>query len=252
MKPKKSYTIWISQRTGSTLLCKALASTHIAGKPGEWLSDYVNYDLISYYSVSNHIQLQERLWSLGTSKNGVFGLKAGICNPHFSEMIKTFRKFPTCPPDTEHPHEVWEAAFPNHKHVFMTRRNKVRLAVSWWKAIKTGEWHRERGSHPDPIDLEGEYLFEAIDHLFAEASFRESAIQEFFNTGDIIPLTVVYEDFILDYENCVKQILEYLEIPYDSTLNIDPPAFEKLADETSEVWVQRHRQEKQKGWENYW
>ena len=37
MKPRLSYTIWFSQRTGSTVLCKALESTGIAGKPNEWL-----------------------------------------------------------------------------------------------------------------------------------------------------------------------------------------------------------------------
>ncbi len=36
MKPKLSYTIWFTQRTGSDLLCKAHQGTGIAGKPDEW------------------------------------------------------------------------------------------------------------------------------------------------------------------------------------------------------------------------
>ncbi|WP_342799609.1 Stf0 family sulfotransferase [Hyella patelloides] len=36
--PKLSYTIWFSQRTGSTLLCRALESTGIAGNPSEWVT----------------------------------------------------------------------------------------------------------------------------------------------------------------------------------------------------------------------
>ncbi|WP_371263809.1 Stf0 family sulfotransferase [Paenibacillus sp. UNC496MF] len=36
MKPKQSYAIWFAQRTGSTLLHRALASTGMAGDPGEW------------------------------------------------------------------------------------------------------------------------------------------------------------------------------------------------------------------------
>ena len=37
MVPQLSYTIWFSQRTGSSLLCNALESTGVAGKPNEWL-----------------------------------------------------------------------------------------------------------------------------------------------------------------------------------------------------------------------
>lgn len=36
MEPKLSYTIWFTQRTGSTLLCQALEGTGIAGVPNEW------------------------------------------------------------------------------------------------------------------------------------------------------------------------------------------------------------------------
>jgi len=48
MKPELSYTIWFSQRTGSTLLCKALASTRIAGNPNEWLYAPDNVDLLAH------------------------------------------------------------------------------------------------------------------------------------------------------------------------------------------------------------
>ena len=81
---------------------------------------------------------------------------------------------------------------------------------------------------------------------------RECVAQDFFESGHIIPLTVVYEDFIADYEGTVKRILEFLEISYETSLLIAPPAYEKLADEISERWVQRYRREKQMGWANYW
>ncbi len=39
MKPKSSYTIWFSQRTGSSLLFRGLQSTGVAGHPWEWLTE---------------------------------------------------------------------------------------------------------------------------------------------------------------------------------------------------------------------
>ena len=266
MKPKLSYTIWFSQRTGSTLLCRALESTDIAGKPREWLSDD---NLLKKYQLNSYAELQQRLWQLGTTSNGVFGVKTGAYNPYFKNLIDTFKQFPGCNSECNNPIEIWNIAllgarslapcvdagshrFPNCKHIYMTRRNKVRLAVSWWKAIQTQEWRRKQGQLPASIDLKDKYSYEAIAHLFAECSMREAAIQEFFDLGAIVPLTIVYEDFILSYEETIRSILNYLELPDAETVTIAPPPLQKLADDVSENWVQRFRQERQQGWQHYW
>ena len=249
MKPKLSYAIWFSQRTGSTLLCRALQSLEIAGKPSEWLN---SSDLFDKYQLSNYTELQQRIWQLGTTPNGVFGIKGGIFEPYFSQIIKTLKHFPGCDSHTQNRIEIWNNAFPNCKHIYMTRRNKVRLAVSWWKAIQSEEWHREKGKLPLSADLEDKYSYDAVNHLFAECSMREAAIQEFFSEGSILPLTIVYEDFILAYESTIRTILSYLELPNIQNVFIPDPPLERLADDISQGWVQRFRQEKQRGWQNYW
>ena len=251
MKPKLSYTIWFSQRTGSTLLCRALASTGIAGNPSEWLS---SENLLGEYQCDNYAELQQRLWELGSTSNRVFAVKGGICNPYFRNLLNTLKQFPGCDGKSQNAVEIWENALgarSQHKHIYMTRRNKVRLAVSWWKAIQTQEWHRQYGSS-QIVNLENEYSYEAIDHLFAECSIREAAIQDFFNSGSIIPLTIVYENFIFAYEETIRNILNYLELPNTEEVSIAPPPLQKLADDVSQQWVQRYRREKQQGWNNYW
>lgn len=245
MKPRLSYTIWFSQRTGSTLLCKALEATGIAGIPNEWLLNVFKSDYSSTFS--HPAQLQSNLWKFGSTANGVFGLKHSFHEPHFSQLIETFRAFPGCPPDETNRARIWEHAFPNHRHVFMTRRNKVRLAVSWWKAIKSEEWHRLAGVSPKSADLGNAYSFDAIHHLFRECSMREAGIQEFFSEGSIVPFTIVYEDFIQEYEMTVRKTLAFLGQD-ESDLQISPPALERTADEISEEWVQRFRKELQQGW----
>jgi LPS sulfotransferase NodH len=145
--------------------------------------------------------------------------------------------------------KIWEHALPNHKHIFMTRRNKVRLAVSWWKAIKTQEWHRLSGEHPKSVDLTDAYSFDAIHHLFRECAMREAGIQEFFSEGNIAPLTLVYEDFIAGYEKTVKKVLEFLELE-TANLQIASPSLARTADAVSEEWVGRFREELQTGWQN--
>ena len=254
MKPKLSYAIWFSQRTGSTLFCRALQSLDIAGKPSEWLGCYnpPDFSLLNKYRLNSYAELQQHIWQLGTTQNGVFGIKVSIFEPYFSKIINTLKQFPDCNSHTNNRVEIWHNTFPNCKHIYLTRRNKVRLAVSWWKAIQSDEWHRETGKSPTTKDLKDKYNYEAIAHLFAECSMREAAIQEFFSEGKIIPLTIVYEDFILDYQQTIKSVLSYLELPNIENISISPPPLQKLADQVSETWVQRFRTERQQGWQNYW
>src|SRR5512142_2972957 len=173
MKPRLSYTIWFSQRTGSTLLSTALEGTGIAGKPGEWLYAPEAADLLQYYGASNYAELQEKFWGLGSTTNGVCGLKFSFYEPYFSGIIERMRVIPGCPAGGSRA-DVWGHAFPNSRHIFMTRRNKVRLVVSWWKAIKTSEWQRRYGQTPSRLDLRDAYSFEAIRHIYQEASMREA------------------------------------------------------------------------------
>lgn len=247
MKPRSSYTIWLSQRTGSTLLCKALESTGIAGKPHEWFN--CQPDLLTFFHQSSHADLQEYLWKLGSTENGVFGINHSYYEPHFSQLIETLRKFPACPPGETRRTAVWEHIFPKHRHIFMTRRNKVRLAVSWWRAIQSGEWHVPTEEQRKPVDLSNAYSFDAINHLYNECSMREAGIQEFFAEGGIKPLNIFYEDFVQDHDGTVRTILDYLELDSRSAI-IAPPALTKLADAISEEWTQRFREEQQEDWQN--
>jgi trehalose 2-sulfotransferase len=244
MKPSLSYTIWFTQRTGSTLLCKALEETDIAGVPHEWLHTWLDDQ-----HLHDPAELQWRLWEYGSTTNGVFGLKHSFHEPHFTQLIETFRKFPDSPATEVNRVRIWENAFPNHRHIFMTRRNKVRLAVSWWKAIQTAEWHRLAGESPKSLELSDAYSFDAIHHLYCECSMREAGIQEFFAEGNIVPLTIVYEDFIQEYEKTVRKVLKFLDL---DTINVEipTPLLANTADQFSEEWIQRFRRECQEGWKN--
>ena len=78
---------------------------------------------------------------------------------------------------------------------------------------------------------------------------REAGIQEFFSEGKIVPLTIVYEDFIQEYEKTVRKVLEFLGLDPIS-LKIPSPSLAQTADDLSEEWVQRFREELQNSWEN--
>nr|MBS1249400.1 Trehalose 2-sulfotransferase [Chloroflexota bacterium] len=249
LKPRLSYTIWFTQRTGSTLLSRALELTGVAGIPNEWLNNAGEQDLVEFYDFSNPSDLQEHLWEIGSTSNGIFGVKVSYYEPFISRVLATFRRFPGCP-QVKYPRpEIWHHAFPNCRHIYMTRRNKVRLAVSWWKAAQTQEWHREKDATPNSENKKVEYHYDAINHLYNESSMREAGIQEFFSEAGIVPLSIFYEDLIQEYETTVKRVLAYIDLESEK-IEIPAPYYEKLADEVSDEWVQRFREERQKEWPN--
>ena len=116
MKPKLSYTIWFTQRTGSTILCKTLESTGIAGNPREWFN--CPPDLLSTFRKADHAELQAYLWKLGTTANGVFAINHSFYEPHFSQLIETLKKFPARPAEETNRTRVWENVFSNHRAYF--------------------------------------------------------------------------------------------------------------------------------------
>lgn len=87
MPPRLSYTIWFTQRTGSTWLCEALGSTGIAGRPGEFLNHASPGDALKHYDASSPSEFLERVHELGSTGNGVFGIKQGYSEPRFGSML---------------------------------------------------------------------------------------------------------------------------------------------------------------------
>ena len=241
MPPKLSYTIWFTQRTGSTWLCEALASTGVAGRPGELLNHASAADALKHYNTNDPAELLEQVLQLGSTPNGVFGIKKGYTEPSFGSILEMLT-------GTEGPRLArWERAFPNHRHIFMTRRNKLRLAVSWWRAIKSGEWHRRRGQVPSGADLSDGYDALAIDRLMQEAVVREAGIQELFSEAGIVPTQIVYEDALLDLGGTVNIVLRALDLPPVAG-DFSSVDLEKTSDTLSEDWVQRFRRDRQDGW----
>jgi trehalose 2-sulfotransferase len=247
--PRQSYILWFSQRVGSTLLAQTLEDTAIAGRPREWLN--VPGDVVAKYGVANAGELRDVLWREATTDNGVLGLKYGMAAGSHARLTEIMAGVLPVPSPRS---AVWQAFFPNCRHIFLTRRNKVRLAVSWWRAIKSNEWHRIRQPGPDDAairprpDLRDQYDYDAIEHLLVESNLREAAMQEEFDAWGIVPHTVVYEDMIAAYATTVRAVLEAIDAPARDHIEIPPPAHDKIADAIAEDWVQRFRRERQATW----
>lgn len=136
--------------------------------------------------------------------------------------------------------------FPNMKFIYLTRRNKVEQAISWWKAAQNNHYHTT--DHAKMPETELVYDFDAITQLINEVIMQEAAHQDFLNKINVVLLTLVYEDYIQYMRGTVQKIIDFLEIEADYTFQ--EPQLYKMADSITKEWAQRYRQELQDGWTN--
>jgi LPS sulfotransferase NodH len=237
--PATSYVVWHTQRTGSTLLCTTLDATNVAGRPDEWPEDRLTH------TTDNASKIRDDLWSRQTTSNGVLGVKFGYYEPTIESFFRLFGQAGRA--QRAEWREAWESVFPNCRHVVMTRRDKNRLAVSWWKSINGGPGHVSQDGTPlpwqddvpsTPAGLAECYDFEAIRALITEVGQREAGIQDLLSELQVPPLTITYEDFVADYDETVRDVLEFLDLN-NSVSEIPPPLLATTSDDVNEQWLQR-------------
>jgi LPS sulfotransferase NodH len=268
MHPRCSYLICATPRSGSTLLCEALINTGLAGRPEEYFESLkesgrprrpLEYftgvedtELIAllggsegpppaYPTHTDYSEYLTRTIEQATTPNGVFGAK--VMWGYLDDFVSNLR---TIPQYSNQPvPQLFASIFPNLHYITVIRRDKVRQAVSLWKAIQTQAWKLDEDEHPGekhhhrPLT----FNFAAIDHLKRQVEAHEAAWQQFFAQNNIDPFTVIYEDFVTAYEETALQILRYLDIALPDRPLFGARRMKQQADALSEQWIQRYHDE---------
>src|SRR5215472_12960916 len=102
--------------------------------------------------------------------------------------------------------------FPNLRYIWLTRRDKVRQAVSYYRAIKTGEWWKIAGVHRENPQPEPKFDFDYIRRLETLILQQEWKWQKYFEEFDIEPLVLIYEEFSSNVRMTIQEVLTYLQI----------------------------------------
>ena len=71
--------------------------------------------------------------------------------------------------------ELLATVFPDLRYIYVTRRDKVRQAVSLWKAIQNSIWGQQEGSPAPQANHKLVFHVEAIDHLLRRTVDHEEA-----------------------------------------------------------------------------
>ena len=265
--PMLSYLVCATPRSGSTLLCELLDQTGVAGHPEEYFEALrhsgVPRQPHEYFDRSRHANIIRRLafrempdgvlrspnplwdpnnygpylqWVLeqGTTPNGVFGAKLmwGYLGD-FATSLRTLDGMAGWPVP-----ELLAQAFPGLRYIQITREDKVRQAVSLWKAVQTQAWRRENGDR-EAAAATPVFSFRAINYLMRELTAHDASWDAYFLGLGRPPLKLTYEELAADQGPVVRRVLEHLGIPAPQPLKLPEPRLSVQADEISEDWVRR-------------
>jgi LPS sulfotransferase NodH len=257
-----------TQRSGSTLLCRLLSQTGVAGHPQEYfearaatgrpphpgdflegipatglgIRDDVRPPAAPAYSslegLSDYRAHLARTLATGTGANGVFGAK--IMFNQLAEVHVLAGTLPEYLGLTGAP--LLQAILGGGRvdYVWARRRDLVRQAVSMWRAIQTRSW---RGDE-DPDTRTPEYRFEAIDALRRRFEADEAGWDRFFTAYEIAPLIVSYEDALeADRQATVARVLHHIGVTAPGA-PIDPEPIARQADALSDEWVDAYHRDR--------
>ena len=118
----------------------------------------------------------------------------------------------------------------------ITREDKVRQAVSLWKAVQTQAWRKDAGDGPK---VAPEFSFRAINYLVRLLTAHDASWDAYFLGLGHDPLKVTYEELAAEPEPTVRRTLEHIGIDVPETLEISGPRLQVQADSLSEDWVTR-------------
>ena len=240
------YLVLATPRSGSTLLGQGLQASGLAGDPKEffghkmpfWMERWRTPALPAYAA---------RLSQVRATPNGVFGAK--LLYRQLLHLESLARQEPELA-ELSLP-EILDRLFPNLHLVWVTREDKVRQAISWFKARQTGVWGQDQGqSAPklgrawrlgdEPLEPGGlAFDYDGIAALVRQAKTEDAAIDQFFATSGIEPFRVVYEEFAPRYEETILALLRWLGVTPPLDLILPNPRTVKLADDRTDEWVAR-------------
>lgn len=263
-----SYLVCATPRSGSTLLCELLDQTGVAGHPEEYFEALRHSGVPrrphEYFDPDRHANIIERLafrempdgvarpanplwnpsdygrylnWALdeGTTPNGVFGAKLmwGYLGD-FATLLRSIEGMADLPLPA-----LLTRAFPGLRYIQITREDKVRQAVSLWKAVQTQAW-RQSDPRNSAAVREPVFSFRAINFLVRLLTAHDASWDAYFlGLGQPPQLKVTYEELAADPGPVVHRVLEHLGIPAPDPLPLGSPRISVQADELSEDWIRR-------------
>ena len=249
--PAGTYIICTNPRSGSWLLSDGLAATHVAGNPREWFNTGEEQQHRARWRMEHSTDLDFANYlrsakAESTTGNGISGIKM-----HYYQ----FAQLPEKMAAITGPHgltaaELMPKVFPNAKYIWLTRRDKVRQAISFLLASNSNQWWSIQGYPPDqPSEsaADGQFDPQAIARMERLLEEHDSLWQSYFENSRIAPLRIEYDDLVAGYAGAVASVLKWLGIPNAETISVPPSSLQRQSNARNEEWFTRYTALKNEG-----
>jgi LPS sulfotransferase NodH len=230
----RSYLVCSVQRAGSWLLCHALEDTGALGRPAEYFHRGDEAFWRGRWGAASKDAFLDAVRREPVTTNGVWGAK--MMWNYLADAVARLRAWPQLgvTADAADP-EVLAAAFPGLGYVWLRREDKLRQAISWWRAAATGQYGLAPGEVPtEPPQFDPD----AIGRLLRYAQACETGWRDWFATHSITPLEIVYEDLIEDVDQAARDVAGSLQVPLPPRLGPICPRMQRQADNHTERLVE--------------
>lgn len=244
--PERTVLVCANQRSGSTMLSRALRDTGLVGTPEEYflsvdeqaLPDFPTWERGPHGQPGmTRDEYLASVYQHGTSANGVFSAKVQwIC---IEWMLLKFRELPAFADLSDI--EVLNAAFGRLQVIQLTRRDRVAQAVSWARADQEGVWVVSDDEPATPTGTP-RYDPELIGNLVQLVEHGETQWRSFFKQLGVVPVQAVYEDLVTDLGGEVTRIVNELGLG-DVEPSTVSPSTHRQADALNDEWIARFRAE---------
>jgi trehalose 2-sulfotransferase len=153
--------------------------------------------------------------------------------------------------------ELLPAVFPDLTFVRVVRANKIRQAVSLWKAVQTAAWREEErpadslGAAGDEADAppyksflqehrpQLRFHYGAIAHLLDRILLEEASWDAFFEHSGLRPVLVLYENFAADPQSSTLNLLGRIGIEPPASFQFEP-RMKRQTDALNDDWARRY------------
>ena len=237
-----SLLIAATPRSGGWLLAEGLRSLGIAGHPEEYFAPDAEQAYRAQWGMPTtgpFGPLLQRALERGRTPNGVFAAKV-----HWSQLGMLLERLRTVPAGEGNgrrsmtDRELLTRHLGPVRIVYLDRRNTLRQAISWHRAITTNRWWVVAGDEPRrPRDVTG-YDFEAIKTLWWLLHDDKTSWRAWFQANHVRPLSLCYERLAADYPGTLRAVVSWLGL--DPPGHIPPPRLVRQADQLSDQWMRQY------------
>jgi LPS sulfotransferase NodH len=239
--------ICATHRTGSNLLEQYLRATGIAGKPREYYGEELALNLAQAKNLPDpdraFLDYHRAILTKWTGGNGVFSAK--IMWGHLDLLHTRVQAAPggeACAGAT--PWQTVTKLHPAPKVIWMTRKDKVRQAISMVRAKQTGVFstmHLDKGLKQ--AAAAAEYDFHLIRFYVEKFTMEDELWKRLFHEEKICPHRIENEEFIQNPKDATVAILTALGMPEPTTWHWPEIPIRRQSDATTEEWRARYHEE---------